>query len=74
MIIVDYIPKDGLVGNGHYRLQDQWIRKLVIGKRVRYTGTLTFLGFIKMCISLMVRQEGVFFPNMSLYSNTPHRK
>jgi hypothetical protein len=67
MIIVDYIPKDGLVGNGHYRLQDQWIRELVVGKRVRYTDKLTFLGFIKMCISLMVRKEGCFFPNMALY-------
>jgi hypothetical protein len=67
VIIIDYIPKLGLSGTGHYRLQDQWIKELIAEKNCSYTNRLTFFGFIKTLTIATMRKEGCFFPNMSLY-------
>ena len=66
MYIIDYIPEGELDGNGHYRLQDEWLKELL--KNREYTGLkVTLANFIVTLYKLLRYKIPIFMPNCSLY-------
>lgn len=66
MYIIDYIPEGEINGDGHYRLQDEWIKQVLKNQEHKIL-TVTLSNFILVLIRIRKCNIPIFMPNCSLY-------
>lgn len=66
MYIIDYIPEGELDGNGHYKLQDNWLKK-TLKNQSHKSITLRFRNVVKTVCRIRRNRTPIFMPNLSLY-------
>lgn len=66
MYIIDYIPEGELKGNGHYRLQDKWLKDILKNHEYKNV-TLNIGNFLLFTMRIIKKNISIFMPNCSLY-------
>lgn len=66
MYVIDYIPEGEINGNGHYRLQDEWLKE-VLKNRERIALTVKITNIILVLLRIYRQNIPIFMPNCSLY-------
>jgi len=66
MYVIDYIPEGEINGNGHYRLQDEWLKEVLKNQNHKIL-TVTLSNFILVLMRICKHNIPIFMPNCSLY-------
>ena len=66
MYVIDYMPEGEINGNGHYRLQNEWLKE-VLKNREHIGLTVTLSNFILVLLRICRNNIPIFMPNCSLY-------
>ncbi len=66
MYLINYIPKNETNKNGHYRLQDQWLNKL-LSSHDYINQNVTFKNVFLVLIKIWRHNIPILMPNCSLY-------